>query len=341
MKKFLSFILFVLWGFAQSAYADEEITIHLDNDKHKKETIPLPHCNIFIELIATDYDEGQYAILINLENLSEDKTLLLFDKAYSKKTLKKMSIVYDKIFQGAEIEPCKGLSESCDLRPSDNKRILKLRWNNEDLVICRLPIYIARPKRKNKIAIAQKEVDELKIYIELKPDEDFIRLSEAAENLINEIKQQTFCSNKNHQGSSLRTLFNVYNSSIDSLKNQVAKHTRNNMSSDKKYKLYNSIIERLDSIDFDELTVTSCENDRVRKVRRRTAHRCNYCTLSLEAIYRRMENYYIDLHNGKKSKKQVMGDVEALYSCATKNKNRAAGVYLSKISTYYNRIKQR
>ena len=56
---------------------------------------------------------------------------------------------------------------------------------------------------------------------------------------------------------------------------------------------------------------------------------------------RTQEAYYIDLHNGKKTKGQIMGDVEELYNCAKKNSKRATGNYMSRISTYYSKIKSK
>lgn len=187
--------------------------------------------------------------------------------------------------------------------------------------------------------MAQKEVIELNIDVELKPDEDYIKLSEATDSLINEIGRQTFCSNKNHKGTSLKTLYSIYNKSIDALKKQVIQiiSSRNYMSSDKGYRDFMSIHDRLNSINLEQLTVISCDNDR----KERSAHWCRFCSLSAEDIYKRLESYYIDLHNGGKTKEQLMGDVEALYNCAQKNKKRATGSYMSRISMYYNKIKSK
>lgn len=348
MKKTVLFLLLLLTCSVHIAYSDEIKSIKLDNKGHDKETISLPFCNIIVELQQGN-NEYQHGISVRLENMSEDKILYLFDRSYNEKTLKKMNIVYEKLFPGAKgkriVEACGGLSESCRLFPSsETKSILNLQ-DNGSTIKCRLPIYIARYDEKNfivvkksRISLAQKEVIELNIDVELKPDEDLIRLSEATDSLVNEIGRQTFCSNKNHRGSPLQSLYKIYNKSIDDLKEQVEQivSRRNYNSSDKGYQEFMAIHNRLDSIDLEKLTVTSCGNDR-----KKVVHNCKYCSLSIEDIYKRLETYYIDLHNGEKIKGQILDDVEALYNCAQRNSKRTTDSYMSRITTYYNRIKSK
>ena len=351
MKKTILFLLLSIVSSVRFAYGDEIKSIKLDNNGHDKEVIQLSFCNIFVELQQGN-EEDQYRIFVKLENVSEDKILYLFDKPYNEKTLKKTcNIVYDKLFPGAKgkriAEACEGLSESCQLLPSSESNNIFNFQKKESPIKCRLPIYIARTNEKNfivvkksKILLAQKEVIELNIDVQLKPDEDLIRLSEATDSLIEEIGRQTFCSNKNHRGSSLEDMYRIYNKSIEDLKMQVRQvlnariNTRNYMSSDKGYQHFAAILEKLDSVKLENLTVTSCNNDK-------KAHACKYCSLSIEEIYKRLETYYIDLHNGKKTKEQIKRDVDALYNCAQKNRKRATGSYMSRISTYYNRIKSK
>ena len=352
MKKAIFLLLLAIISSVHCVYADETRTIKLDNKGHEKEAIQLSFCNIFVELQKTDEDD-QYKININLENVSEDKILYLFDVPYNEKTLKKTcNLVYDKVFPGAKgkrvTESCEELSESCRLLPSESKNILNIQGNEESRK-CRLPIYIARSKdekillvKKSKVSIAQKEVIELNIAVELKPDEEFVRLSNATDSLINEIGRQTFCSNRNHRGTSLKTLKRIYGKSIDDLKRQTRQvlSSRHYMSSDQGYKQFAGILDRLNAVNLESLTVASCKNDRkAPKPGILRKHNCKYCSLSIGDIYKKMESYYIDLHNGKKTKGQIMGVVDELYNCAQKNSKRATGNYMSRISTYYGKIK--
>ncbi|NPD91730.1 hypothetical protein [Xylanibacter muris] len=350
MKKTIYFLLLLLICNVRPTYGDEIKSVKLDNREHNKETIALPFCNIFVELLSED-ENDQYGISVKLENISEDKILYLFDKSYNEKTLKKMSIVYDKLFPGAKrkrvAEACVGMSESCRLLPSsDTKNIISVLKNDTSFKY-RLPIYIARYDeknfiivKKNRISLAQKEVIELNIDVELKPDEEYLKLSVATDKLIGEIGRQTFCSNRNHRGASLKKLHKIYKESIDDLKKQVQQtvNSRNYMSTDKGFKQFMSITERLDSIKLEQLTVNKCDKD---IIIRPSSHNCKYCRLQIEEIYKRLEACYIDIHNGKKAKGQVIGEAEALYNCAQKNNRRTTGSYMSGISKYYNRIKSR
>lgn len=351
MKRVIYLFLILLIASVRYVYGDEIKSIKLDNKGHDKETVSLPFCNIFVELQYGKEDD-QYGISIKMENISEDKILYLFDRSYNEKTLKKMNLVYDKFFPGAKgkrvAEACDRISESYRLLPSsETKSIIDIQ-NGENSIKCRLPIYIARYDEKNfvvvkktRISLAQKEVIELDIDIELKPDEELIRLSAEADSLVTEIEKQTFCSNKNHRGPSLETLHSIYNKSIDDLKRQVSHiiSSRNYMSSDKGYKDFMAVHERLSAINLEQLTVTSCDNDK--KIKPKPTHSCRYCSLSVEEIYKKLESYYIDLHNGKITKEQVMGNVEALYNCAQKNNKRTTGSYMSRISMYYNKIREK
>ena len=352
MKRTLFLLLIIpLICSARFAYGDEIKSIKLDNKGHDKETISLPFCNIFVELQLGNED-GQYGIFIKMENISEDKIVYLFDKSYNEKTLKKMKIVYDKLFPGTKrkriAEACNHIPESYRLLPaSEIKNIINFQ-GNDNTIKCRLPIYIARynkkkfvASKKNKISLAQKEVIELNIDVEMKPDEDYIKLSEATDSLIHEIERETFCSNKKHQGISLEALYSRYNKSIDALKRRVLRivSLRNYMSSDKAYREFMAIHDKLNSINLEQLTVTSCDNDEKPKLK--SAHSCRYCSLSAREIYNKLESYYIDLHNGVKTKEQVISDVETLYNCAQKNRKRTLGNYMSRISDYYNKIKSK
>lgn len=349
MKKAIFLLLLAIISSVHCVYADETRTIKLDNKGHEKEAIQLSFCNIFVELQKTNEDE-QYKICINLENISEDKILCLFNVPYNEKTLKKTcNLVYDKVFPGAKgkrvAESCEGLTDACRLLPSENKNILTFQ-GNEGSKKYRLPIYIARTNEKNyiiakksKVSLAQKEVIELNIDVELRPDEDFVRLSNSTDSLIREIGQQTFCSNKNHRGTSLKTLQQIYSKSIEDLIRQIQQvlDSRKYMPSDKGYKQFAGILEKLKAVNIESLIVSSCERDK----RPVLTHKCRYCSLSIAEIYKKLEAYYIDLHNGKKTKEQIMSDVDELYSCAQKNSKRSTGSYMSSIAKYYNGIKSK
>ena len=96
---FLTSLLVV--GSFLTSFADEQKKIILNNSDHTKETIELAYCNIFVSL--KDVDDN-VEITVELENIHESNTLILFERAYDEKTLKKMSpsITYDKVFGGSK-----------------------------------------------------------------------------------------------------------------------------------------------------------------------------------------------------------------------------------------------
>lgn len=352
MKQSIFTILLLLTGAVLPSYGDESISIKLNNKDHARDTVSLSSfANIFIEFQHSN-DGQQYKVSIKLENLSNDnKVLCLFNSSYREKELRKNSIYYDRLYPGNKgkraTEACEGLSQCYKLSPSEEAPdIIVLPVNSTSLIECRLPIYIAQNKTwlwKQRTVLIEKRVIKLNIEVNLEPDEEYVRLLQATDSLINEIKGQTFCSNKNHQGIPLKKKKEIYTQSIKDLKDEIL-HVRDSLYkvrdyryADKEYTQFATICERLDSINIDNLVVKSCDNDR----RIKAAHSCKYCSYSIEDIYKKLESYYIILHNDPQKKAQIINDVEALYTCAQKNSKRKAGSYMARITRYYNRIKSK
>lgn len=356
MKKYIFIILWLLIGAVLPSYGDESVSIKLNNKGHEKDTVSYTDfCNIFIEL-SQEYSDNRYKIAVKLENYSSTnyKILCLFDKPYLQKELRKMSIVYDKSFPGGrsdrEVEACKGLSQNYKLLPSDEA--LGSFYINADscsLITYNLPVYIAKEKKrfgklgKKRTVLIEKRIIELNINVDLGPDEEYVRLLQTTDSLINEIKVQKFCSNKNHQGTPLKQLKEIYTQSIEKLKKEVRQiqdslhEARNYRYESKEYKQFTALCEKLDSINLDKLVVGSCNNDH----RKRATHTCKYCSLSIEEIYSRLDKHYANLLNDSDKKEQIINDVEVLYTCAQKNKKRKTGSFMPKITKYYKRFKSK
>ena len=326
--------------------ADEHKEITLNDVDRKTETVELSYCNIFVTLKNVDENDNA-EILIELENIHESNTLLLFDRAYDEKTLKKMStsIRYDKCYPGSKgernIDVCPDIREPNKIKPSEKTKLFVKTGSEKTPLTCKLPIYIAKNKNKSgsKMLLLEKEVIELEIQVQLKPDEEFIRITDSCKSLIREIDSETFCTNKNHRGESLKVLKSKYEGKISDLKRIIKSiiDSRGYYPSDKAYKKFMEVSGNLDKIDLDAKVVSSCPKDRKKPI---PGHNCKNCNLTYEQIYKKLENYYIDIHNGKKTKAQVMSEVESLYTCVSKNKKRSANNSIkSRITTYYNKIK--
>ena len=326
--------------------ADEQKKITLNNDDRTTETVELSYCNIFVTLKNVDENDNA-EILIELENIHESNTLLLFDRAYDEKTLKKIypSIRYDKVFGGSKgkryIDVCPDLKSTYKINPSGRIQLFVKTGNDKAPLVCKLPIYIAKNKNKSgsKMLLLAKEVIELEVQVQLKPDEEYISITDSYEALIKDIDSEHFCTNSYHKGKSLKSLKSKYEGKINDLKKRIKSivEDRGYYPSDKAYKKFMEVSGKLDTISLDAKTVTSCPDDRKPK---RNGHKCKNCSLSYEQIYKKLENYYIDIHNGKRTKARVMSEVESLYTCVSKNKKRSANNSIkSRITTYYNKIK--
>lgn len=333
-----------------ASFADEQKKITLNNNDHKSETIELAYCNIFVSLKDVDANDNA-EITIELENVHESYTLILFDRAYDEKTLKRMptSITYAKNYGGSKgersIDACPDIRDINKIKPSEKTKLFVKTGSENTPLTCRLPIHIAKNKNKSgsKMLLLEKEVIELEIQVQLKPDEEYISITDSYNALIREIDSETFCSNKNHRGETLRYLKSKYEGKINDLKKRIKSivEDRDYYPKDNAYKKFKEVLGKLDRISLDAKTVTSCPDDqKPRQKQKPDRHKCKKCSLSYEQIYNKLQNYYIYIHNGKKTKAQVMSEVESLYTCVSKNKKRSANNNLkSRIKTYYNKIK--
>ena len=69
---------------------------------------------------------------------------------------------------------------------------------------------------------------------------------------------------------------------------------------------------------------------------------CKYCSMSLSQIYQRMNDCYVKIHTRKATKQDVIGEVNALYKCASQHSSewKSGGGIKSKIQQTYDRIKK-
>ena len=329
-----------------ASYADEQEKIILNNNDHPTETIELAYCNIIVSLKDID-DNDNVEVKVELENIHEYNALLLFDRAYDEKTLKKMSpsITYDNIFGGSKgkryIDACSDLKLTNKVCSSERAELFVKTGTEKTPIICKLPIYIAKNKNRSgsKMLLLAKEIIELEVKVQLKPDEDYISIVESYDVLIREIDSEIFCKNKNHKGESLQSLNSKYTGKIAEFKKRITSivDSRGYYPSDKAYKKFMEVLDKLDTINLDSIIVESCPHDRKKT---NPIHKCKNCSMTYEVIYRKLENYYIDIHNGKKTKAQVMNEVESLYTCASKNASRPDDKSIkANITKYYNKIK--
>lgn len=349
MRKIVLFI-FTFCIFSLIAMADEQKKVLLSNDQ-SEQTINLGFCNIFARLNAED-ESG--IVNIELENLDESKVLIVFDRAYPEKVIKKMSksmsIVYDKTFGGKAknrlIDPCSTPMEGVQLvKPSDKAQLTEVPVNNGENAVCLIPIYIAKQKGK-KVMLLEKQLIELNIEADLKPSPEYVAMEDKFTAIEKEIGRQTFCPNPKHK-TSLEKQKAPYVKKIEDLKAEIDQliASHNWKEEDGGYIRYTALKNQLDAID-----LSSRERDcgRHKGGGGASGHNCSYCSLSLQQIYHKMDDYYKKIYSSsdrKAAKAKVIKEVNALYQCCTDptcSKHASAwksgGEYKTKIIERYNRI---
>jgi len=357
MKKILVFMTLFLFV-ALASVADEQQRVKLDDD-HVKEQIRLGYCNVFVTKVDSD-DEGNSKVTVEIENLDETNVIILFGHAYPEKELKKLSpsITFDKTFPGTKghrnIDTYGEARNVIFIEPSEKSMLPEIQVKSGEVQSCRLPLYLAKYKGKgflsvsngrNKLLLMEKQVLELEIEVEEKPDEDYLRLEQACNDLTDKISKQTFCKNPKHrptlerQKAPFKVKISKIISEIDDIVNR-----HNWDSSDRAYQRYNALKQKLEEIDF-----TKYERDcgKARNHRAIARHSCKYCSFSLQQIYHKLDDYYKKIYNSsnrKATKESVMADVDLLYRCCTddnctKHASSWDGSdYKSKITDRYNRI---
>lgn len=332
-----------------TSQADEQKKISLSNE-HQKETVSLGYCNIFATLDASE-GESNAGVTIELENLDETNVLILFDEAYSEKSIKKLptSIRFDSKFGGTKnkrvIDPYnQPMNQVMLFKPSDKLALPTFAVGNDEPAKCRLPIYIAKFKGKKKLILLEKQVIELDIEAELKPSKEFLSLSQDVDKLEQELRRSIICTNPKHKTSASRQR-DAFEKKTDALKQRIdaAIAAHGWTDGDGGYKRYTALKERIDKAEPREGDCGKHGGGG------RSGHSCSYCNLSLQQIYHRLDDCYKKIYsssNRKETKASVMGLVNALYQCCTDascSKHASAwkkgGDYKSKIVERYNRIK--
>lgn len=356
MKRITFFcLLFCLM--ASKSLADEQKDLTLSDD-HNEETITLPSlCNIFASIDVKDEESGTLRLYI--ENIREENTLLFFGAGFNEKYLKRLTpkITYHKIFGGTKGERTTDYSNDLNgivnVDPSDKKILFTKEVGNGERNTIRIPIYIAKYKnsKRNAIELMEKQVVELNINVELKPDEDFIRLSSEVSDYLKKIESKPFCTHKLHRASleRQRDYYQRMREGIVERIDSILKTHSNWFKGDPGYEKYDSLLIVLQKIDLDssEYVTTNCGRASLHKSAQRpkAKHSCRYCNLSLAQIYHKLDDSYQKIYNDRGKKNSLIGEVRALYNCCTdddcrkhSSEWRKGGFYKKKIVERYNKI---
>lgn len=335
------------------SYADEQQRIKLD-DGHSKEQVRLGFCNIFVTKVDTD-DDGNSKVTVEIENLDETNVIILFGHAYPEKELKKLSpsITFDKSFPGTKgnrnIDTYREARNVIFIEPSEKSMLPEIQVKNGEVQRCRLPLYIAKYKDKsilgvsngrNKMLLMEKLILDLEIEVEVKPDEDYIKIEKECTALIEKISGQIFCNHPKHKVS-LEKQEAPYKDSISKIKFKIDEIVEQHkwFASDKGFKRYNELKKKLDEIDF-----TAYERDCGKHTippPPPPPSNCKYCNLTPQQIYHRLDDIYKRIYRSndrKAAKTAIMSDVKLLYGCSKHSPLWRKSSYKSKIEEAYNGI---
>ena len=350
-KRFLFTSLLLL--VALTSAANEERKVKLSSD-HAQEMLPFEPCNVFITKGETDAN-GMAKVSIQVESRLEDQAILLFHLPYSEKGLKSGTpqITFWKNFPGSHvIENCELMSRDLIIGPSDKMELpLTLSGGNDSPIHLSLPMYIAKDKKNNfkKLELRELLVYTLDIEVETSPGKEFLDLEERCDNLISEIGEKSFCNNIKHK-QSLENQEAPYKKRIKDLNEEIENAIRDHelKPGDSGYKKYAFLQAKLAEIEFVEKSCSKCSNTASKQARQSKPQpktekpkTCKYCNMSLSQIYQRLNDYYVKIHTRKSTKQQVIGDVNALYNCASRHSSawKNGGSIKNKIQETYNRIK--
>ena len=352
MTKRILFI-FCLCLAALTSLADEEKKVRLSED-HPQEMLQLGPCNVFISKGETDAN-GMAPLIVEVENSLEDQALLVFHVAYSEKGLKngRPQITFWKNFPGShDIENCDGLSRDIIITPSDKVTVpVNMRSGSDSPARLILPIYIAKDKKKgfNKLELREKLVYTFDIEAETGPSKEYLDLESRCNELVKEIMGKSFCNNPKHDVS-LEDQEAPYVERAQALNEEIEQAIKSHdlKAGDAGYEKYNALKSKLKESQFTEKDCGKHKggggggyNPPKPPKPPKPKSTCKYCSLSLSQIYQRMNDYYIKIRNQKVTKQQVIGDVNALYNCASQHSSewKSNSSVRSKILENYKRIK--
>lgn len=372
--------------FLRTAFADERKTVKLSDD-HPVEILRFSYFNLFINRSETS-TEQEARVVIMVENLDETNALVLFGRNYSEKAMKRLfpSVSYSGIFGGAKgqrsADVCTGVERFAVVQPTDKYIIPSMTVNDGEILTCHIPVYLGKCKMKNnavrKVQLLEKEVVELVIEVEVRPDDDFERISEECDDLVDEIERRSFCPSPHHSPS-LKGQKQAYQKKIDKLNDEIDNILRRrgwlpiadamtdevcdsvasipedpvwlpvdelsfpSSLAKEKFIEYMKLKLKLSNVEWKE---TLCKKHRggtatpQPKPSGPTGHSCGYCSLSMQQIYHQLDDYYKRIYNSSDRKAEKAKVIGNVKALynCAKAAKRQDSSMMSKVTDRYNRI---
>lgn len=338
MRRFLLTLLLCFAAIAAFPQTAVNITLS-DTNPTREVTIPsfnMSELGRFVFTKGETDGNGNVEVVIEIENNSNEFMFLLFNKYYGQDELRRQRprIVFGKLFPGNSIEKVEGSNlTEIKIFPFDDRRFAQSEDNvyrfprttikegaSKEYVI---PLYLAK-KKKNlfcyKIELVGKTDLNFNISIE-QSDKDYDRITASCDSIadfMEKVKtEKPFCTHRSHQPSyskQIETSISRIRSLQDLINHKLA--DRNIHLTYARREEYGKLLDALEQAQ-DYLT-----EDYKHNCGRHNTHTCEFCKLSLDQIYRKIDNYYIELKNANaeefgEKKKAILIEANKLYKCCT------------------------
>lgn len=331
------------------AYADEEHRFRLDDRNKPADECTLlgafnnEICRIGCELTGVD-DNGIFNIDVTVENYDDSYYLCYFTQPFTVKDLRKKmrpKVVFTRGFRQEAVRTCSPLHADARggivIAPG-GKEVFTL-CGSEDVpnIEFALPLYFAQKKGK-RLALLDVRTEIFQIQVDIYPSESHARLKEAVNTTVDSLARMKYVvckhkSGKRHypplddQKAAKRTF-------LDSLMQAVAQERDGHIAGSKRYDELDALWNKLNRIDLSQIPVEDC------KLPDPGGCSCPawVTSMSLRQISYRMEELYLQIHNGEKTKEEVMNEVNVLWTHTGHIKNDPDKLK-NGIRRYYNKIK--
>ncbi|MBQ9355937.1 MAG: hypothetical protein IJT98_01405 [Prevotella sp.] len=327
MKRLFLAALCCMMGIA-ATWADEVKNVRLSSD-NSREVVQMGFCNVIVSLTNAGSDDQRASVQLEVENLDQSNIkLVLFDRGYNAKALKKMRNRMKIGFNESAVTPYTYSTGDIPqqmllLNPSQMEALPQLTIDEDNEAVVTLPIYMAKEKRgffdklfgKKKLVLMEKIIVELHITAEMRPSQEYLNMENAYQTLKNEVNATTFCTNRAHRPSGTERQMEPYKQRLDALLAQIDAAISQRGGQDapqaRRYVNLRSNVTR-------DIVLENHVGDCGRH--NRATHQCQYCSWSLSRIYQEMDRIYRTIYNSndrQAAKQANMAKVNALYQCCT------------------------
>lgn len=357
MKKIISIIALLLM-FAGYSVAGNTVVVSVNEENSAQTHEIAENITLTFQLTDTHIKDGVARVVVDINNNSSNG-LLIFDKAYTEKDLKKKRIKFIKSFPGTKgqrsVNPAECIDYMVFLLPSGNTETRSTEICNAVVydgikTELTIPFYLVKNKKNSDYSrvmrIIQKEEVTIEFDIHLAEPREYVEMKEQVDTLIAELADLTFCDNPKHSPT-LEEQRQVYIDRIDAIKTRIDSVQRDNgwdltadVHSERRAqtdicKKFQTLESRLYEINIENVTLQDCGNHKVAA----PTHYCKYCSYSFQQIMNHLDHIYMKISNSDDPdavRKEYASDLRRIEACAKRRNGYRK--YQKKIEEFIERI---